>query len=122
MPHLKRNAYFSVLQQVDVILETFPFGGGNTMLQSIAVGTPYVSLRGTQLRGSFGCGFYTYIGEEQFIAKSVADYIQIALGVAADKGIKQAFRDRVKASYGRLFDNMAGSDEFYEWMRSVLQD
>ena len=28
------------------MLETFPFGGANTALQSMAVGTPYVSLKG----------------------------------------------------------------------------
>ena len=35
----------------DVFLETFPFGGGNTVLHSMAAGTPVISLKSNQLRG-----------------------------------------------------------------------
>ena len=80
-PFLKKD-YFSVLQQSNVILETFPFGGGNTMLQSLAVGTPYISLKGEFLRSSFGTGFYGYIGEVRFTANTIDEYVDV--GIAAN--------------------------------------
>ena len=120
-PHLKKDVYFSMLKKSDVILETFPFGGGNTMLQALAVGTPYVSLKSNYLRGSFGSGFYSYINETQFIAKTIDDYISIAINVATSNKIKSDFKKRVKEKHSKLFNNMSGSIEFYKWLESILE-
>ena len=120
-PHLKKDEYFFVLRKADVILETFPFGGGNTMLQALAVGTPYVSLKSNHLRGSFGSGFYSYINETQFIAQSIDDYISIAINIASSKKIKSDFKKRVLQNHPKLFNNMSGSNEFYLWIASILK-
>ena len=120
-PHLKKDEYFCVLKKADVILETFPFGGGNTMLQALAVGTPYVSLKSNHLRGSFGSGFYSYINETQFIAQSIDDYILIAINIASSKKIKSDFKKRVLQNHPKLFNNMSGSNEFYLWIASILK-
>ena len=117
---LKRDDYYTVLGQANVILETFPFGGGNTMLQSLAVGTPYVSLKSKHLRGSFGSGFYRYIGETRFIADTIDEYIKIAIETANNPNIKADFKKIIQKNKAKLFNNMDGPHEFYDWMRDIL--
>ena len=117
---LNKNEYYSVLESANVILETFPFGGGNTMLQSLAVGTPYVSLKSKHLRGSFGVGFYRYIGETRFIADTIDEYIKIAIETANNPNIKADFKKIIQKNKAKLFNNMDGPNEFYDWMRDIL--
>ncbi len=119
---LTKSEYFSVLDQANVILETFPFGGGNTMLQSLAIGTPYISLDSDFLRGSFGTGFYRYINEHRFIAKTIDEYIQLAIQTAYDPSIKAEFKKMVAKNHNKLFNNMSGSKEFYQWIHSILNN
>ena len=90
-PPYKLNDYFAVLKQVDVNLETFPFGGGNTVLQSIASGTPIITLTGDQIKGRFGTGFYTQLGTTEFCATTINEYV--------DKAIKVAHNPKIKADF-----------------------
>ena len=90
-----KKDYFSVLHRSDVIFETFPFGGGNTVLQSMAVGTPIITLPGPFLRSRFGLGFYNAIGIKDFIANSVDDYIKKSIETAHSPQKKQWFKDHL---------------------------
>ena len=107
-PPYHREDYFSVLKQVDVNLETFPFGGGNTVLQSIASGTPIITLTGDQIKGRFGTGFYAQLGTTEFCATTIDEYVTKAIDVAHNPKIKADFSSFVKENKGRLFDNFLG--------------
>ena len=95
-PPYKLNDYFAVLKQVDVNLETFPFGGGNTVLQSIASGTPIITpATGDQIKGRFGTGFYTQLGTTEFCATTINEYV--------DKAIKVAHNPKIKADFSFVY-------------------
>ena len=113
--------YFSLLKNSDVVLETFPFGGGNTVLHSMAAGTPVISMRGNQLKGAFGTGFYDWIGEHRFSVNTVDEYIDLAIKVANDKEIKTSFKAMVEKNKTKLFGNMAGPNEFYDWLKGIFK-
>ena len=116
----KKSDYYALLKTSDVFLETFPFGGGNTVLHSMAAGTPVISLKSNQLRGSFGTGFYNYINEPQFIASSIDEYVKIAIKTARDASIKKKFQNIIQLNKEKLFNNMSGSIEFYDWLKQKL--
>lgn len=119
-PIFKRSDYYRVLKYAYVVLETFPFGGGNTMLQSLAVGTPYISLKSPFLRGSFGTAYYNYIGHTTHIASTVDEYVSLAIQAAHDPKAKTALTMVVNAHRHRLFNNMDGVNEFYDWIKRTL--
>ena len=46
----------------DVVLDTFPFGGGVTSLQTLAMGAPLVTLPSRFLRGRLTLALYRQMG------------------------------------------------------------
>lgn len=116
----KRRDYYALLKQSNVVLETFPFGGGNTVLQSMAAGTPVISLKGNQLKGAFGAGYYDYLGETAYCVNTVDEYVQQAIKVANDPTEKSRYNAMIQKNKHRLFGNMEGPNEFYEWLTSIF--
>ena len=114
------NDYFHLLKRANVVLETFPFGGGNTMLHTLAVGTPYVTLDSPYLRGSFGSGYYRFLNHTSFIADSIDDYINKAIAIANNPKEKESFRLFTQKNQNKLFNNMSGTYEFYDWLSNIL--
>ena len=119
-PPFKKRDYYALLKNSHVFLEPFPFGGGNTVLQAMAAGTPVISLQTNRLKGSFGTGFYKWIKCTEFIANSIDEYVDIAIKTANDDTIKQQFKQRIQDNKYRLYGNMSGSHEFYDWLRKKL--
>jgi protein O-GlcNAc transferase len=117
---LQLNDYFALLKNSHVILEPFPFGGGNTVLQSMAAGTPVISLQSNQLKGSFGTGFYKWIGHTSYIASTVEEYIRLAINTAYNSTAKRDFYTLIQMNKKKLFGNMSGSYEFYDWLKEKL--
>lgn len=52
----------SMLKVADVVLDTFPFGGGVTSLQAFAMGTPLVALPSKFLRGRLTLALFRQMG------------------------------------------------------------
>ena len=119
LPFKKRD-YYAVLKNSNVILESFPFGGGNTVLHSMAAGTPVICLRSDQLKGSFGTGFYDWINETRYIATSIDEYVKLAIRIANDVHEKPMFANMIQKNKSKLFGNMDGPNEFYGWLHHVL--
>ena len=115
----KRREYYALMKKSDVILETFPFGGGNTVLHAMAAGTPIVCLRSDQLKGSFGTGFYEWLDETEFIASTIDEYINLAIKTASNPAIKIKFNEIIQSKKSKIFGNMSGVKEFYEWLHSL---
>ena len=50
LDRLNLNEFISLCNCVDVLLDPFYFGGGNSFLESMVVGTPTVTMPGENLR------------------------------------------------------------------------
>ncbi|MEK9727674.1 MAG: hypothetical protein VW397_06170 [Candidatus Margulisiibacteriota bacterium] len=119
MPYSKDD-YYAALKSADMVLETFPFGGGNTVLHCLAAGTPVITFKGTHIKTRFGAAFYEWINERRFIATTIDEYVEKALLYANDTKLKAEFFKKIQANKNRLFDNMTGVNETYDWFKEKL--
>ena len=71
--------YLALHQQVDMCLDTFPFGGGATTAQAAWMGAPTVSLMGTSAAGRFGAAEMLHLGLGTFVAQSPAEFTSVAI-------------------------------------------
>ena len=88
---LSRQSHDDLMQLLAlaaVSLDHFPFCGGNTTYQSLAMGTPVVTLPVRYLRGRFGLGVYRHIGIEKLVARNAVDYAEIAFWLGRDAEIR----------------------------------
>jgi predicted O-linked N-acetylglucosamine transferase (SPINDLY family) len=93
---------------VDVILDTFPYGCGNSALEALWMGVPVISLIGQRFVGRQALSMLTAIGLEDFATPDFPAYVSRAAAVAADipalQALRAGLRERMRSS--PLFDHV----------------
>ncbi|MHB8493293.1 MAG: O-linked N-acetylglucosamine transferase, SPINDLY family protein [Casimicrobiaceae bacterium] len=76
--------YFAAIGSVDIALDTFPYNGATTTLDTLWMGVPVVALRGERgiSRGSYS--ILKTLGADELIAYSADEYVDINVRLARD--------------------------------------
>jgi predicted O-linked N-acetylglucosamine transferase (SPINDLY family) len=94
--------YMRLIQRADVALDPFPFNGHTTTCDSIWMGVPVVMLEGDTYASRFGGSVLVNVGLEDLIARSVDEYVSIAVDLAGDLDrltrLREELRPRMAAS------------------------
>lgn len=104
LPPVPNDQYLKLLAACDVLLDPYPFGGGNSTLESLAIAKPVVTLP-----SNFLCGRITYALLKQLdlshcIATDASDYINKAVRIAGDAALQQQLAQQIAAQQSQLFD------------------
>jgi protein O-GlcNAc transferase len=81
---LSKKEYFALYQQVDIVLDPFPFNGGTTNVDCLCMHRPFVTLSGDSLHSRLGRNLLMQVELPEFIANSKAEYVNIAVELAQD--------------------------------------
>jgi len=96
------QAMLAQYADVDVALDTFPFGGGLTSCEALWMGVPVVTLPGDRPACRQTNGLLAHVGLEECVAGSPSDYVRRATALAADTARlsdrRQSQRSRMAAS------------------------
>ena len=103
------TSFWALHGEVDIALDSFPFGGGATTCESLWMGVPLVTVTGSanaefspRFASRMGYAFLNSIGLPELAAETVAGYVEIAAGLAHDSdrltGLRQTLRDRMAAA------------------------
>ncbi|MBL28016.1 MAG: hypothetical protein CMM50_10770 [Rhodospirillaceae bacterium] len=109
--------FLAILQASDVILDAFPFAGGNTTYQALGIGTPLVSLRGKTLAGRTATMLFERAGLEELLADSPEAYVAIAIRLGRDAAYRDAMRGRILDAASFFFEDRLCVDG---WARFLL--
>jgi protein O-GlcNAc transferase len=88
--------------QVDIALDTYPYHGTTTTCEALWMGVPVVSLAGENHVSRVGVSLLTNVGRPELVARTPAEYVKIAAGLAADlprlAEIRSTLRERMRQS------------------------
>lgn len=94
--------YLSSYSDVDLVLDAFPFSGSTTTCEALWMGVPVVTRPMETFASRHGLTHLTNIGLTETIAKSLDDYIDIAVSCSTDisqlQTIRSTLRERMAAS------------------------
>jgi predicted O-linked N-acetylglucosamine transferase (SPINDLY family) len=97
-----RPDYLKLFQGIDISLDTVPYNGHTTSLDSLWMGVPVVTLVGTTVVGRAGLSQLTNIGLPELIAYSPEQFVAIATALAADRPrlreLRHHLRGRMESS------------------------
>lgn len=97
-----RANYFRVYQTIDIGLDTLPYNGHTTSLDSMWMGVPVVTLLGQTIVGRLGWSELSNLGLTELAATDERQFISIAAGLAADlprlAGLRASLRQRMAES------------------------
>jgi protein O-GlcNAc transferase len=93
---LTHSDHLDTYNTIDVCLDPFPYNGGTSTADALAMGVPVVSLAGDTLKGRMGLAILTTSGFSKWIVDSHEAYAQIATDLAktgTSLNEKQRIRD-----------------------------
>ena len=79
-----RRQYLRLYDQIDLGLDTVPYNGHSTSLDSFFMGVPVVTLVGRTVVGRAGLSQLTNLGLPELIARTPEEYVRIAVELAGD--------------------------------------
>ncbi|MGB3534379.1 MAG: tetratricopeptide repeat protein [Microcoleaceae cyanobacterium] len=112
-----RQDYLMLNLLCDVFLDTITWSGGNTSLEAIACNLPIVTYPGKFMRGRHADSFLKLLGVTDTIAKTEAEYIDIAVKLGIDSNWKNSISERMSQRHNNLFDDpscVKALESFYE--------
>ena len=92
--------HLNTYNQVDISLDTFPYGGGATTLESLCMGTPVVSLTDDSKQAHrYSSSILSPLDLNEWVAKTKDEYVEIVCYWVRNLGelleLRQELRDRV---------------------------
>ena len=111
--------YLETYRGIDVGLDPFPYCGGTTTCDALWMGVPVVSLVGRTAVSRAGSSLLSNVGLEHLIAKSEAQYVDLAARLIRDAdalaALRRELRDRVQSS------PLMNADEFTRGLETAFR-
>lgn len=103
---MSREKYLASYNQVDFVLDTFPYAGGTTTCEALWMGVPTLTLKGSTVIARQGASMLSCVGLDDWIAGDEADYVAKAIRHAADLDRLASLRNNLRklALASALFD------------------
>jgi predicted O-linked N-acetylglucosamine transferase (SPINDLY family) len=102
VPNRPRAEYLLYYHEIDIGLDTLPYNGHSTSLDSYWMGVPVVTLVGQTVAGRAGLSQLTNLGLGELIARTPEEYVEIASGLADDlpqlSALRATLRQRMRES------------------------
>jgi protein O-GlcNAc transferase len=93
--------YLKEHDQVDVMLDTFPYNAGTTGLDAFWMGVPMVGIRGDRMVSRMGEGMLGILGLSELVANTPEEYIEKAVFCAKNpewlSQVRQTLRGKLEA-------------------------
>jgi len=89
--------YYRCYDEVDLVLDTFPYGGGTTTLDALWMGVPVLTLAGDRPAARSATSILGELGLEAWVARSVEEYVRLAQAHAGDTSGLAALRAGLRA-------------------------
>jgi hypothetical protein len=120
---IPRRDLVTSMADADLYLDSYPFGGFNSLVEALVHGVPVVTLEGQQARSRFGAAILRKLGLPDFlIAHNYQGYVAAAKRLIRDAGLRQSIRDQLGTPQQVLMgladpDMSAHFDAAVTWMR-----
>jgi predicted O-linked N-acetylglucosamine transferase (SPINDLY family) len=118
---VSRRAYLAAYNEIDIVLDSFPYPGGTTTCEALWMGVPTVTLQGDRMLSRQGAALLAAAGVPQWIAGDQEEYVANAAALAGDlpalAELRRTLRERVATS--ALFDARRFAREFAQALHSM---
>ena len=104
-PRCSQEEFFGLIEESDIILDSFNWSGGNTSLEAISLNKPIVTYPSTFMRGRHTYGILKILDIDETIAISKKNYVEIAVKLANEKNFRNSIVDKIKKNKNKLFND-----------------
>lgn len=87
-----RQDFLKSYNDIDILLDPFPYGGGTTTIESLMMGVPVITINGDRWVSRQSTGFLKTSGHPELIANDINDYLAKTKELAADTKRLRSYR------------------------------
>jgi len=116
-PRCKQEEFFGLIEESDIILDSFNWSGGNTSLEAISLNKPIVTYPSNFMRGRHTYGILKILDIDETIATSKKNYVEIAVKLANEKKFRNSIIDKMKKNKNKLFND----DKSLKFLEEVIK-
>lgn len=117
-------AHLATYHDIDIALDTFPYGGTTTTCESLLMGVPVVTLQGRSHASRVGASLLQAAGLGELVATSPEQFVSIAVGLAGDAAKRERWRHDLPAMLraSPLCDESAHATRFAGAIRTLWRE
>ncbi len=104
-PRCGSEEFLGLIEESDIILDSFNWSGGNTSLEAISLNKPIVTCPSGFMRGRYTYAILKILDIEETIASSKKEYIEIAVKLAGDINFRNFIVNKIKERKNKLFND-----------------
>lgn len=125
---VSRDLYFASYNEVDMVLDTFPYPGGTTTAEALWMGVPSLTLACPGMLGRQGQSMLENVGLHEWVTHSEADYVQQAVAWGAggadvcEKLQRLRHNLRSQAAQSPLFDSARFAHDWWAVMQGLWRE
>jgi hypothetical protein len=108
--NLQYQEYLALMEQADFAIDSHPFGGYNTIIDSFFVGCPVVAIEGTQFANRASSALLRRVGLDNLVSRSIENCHDIALGLINNPATLGLYRHKL-ADVDKLQRLLLNTDE-----------
>ena len=116
-PRCKQEEFFGLIEESDIILDSFNWSGGNTSMEAISLNKPIVTYPSNFMRGRHTYGILKILDIDETIATSKKNYVEIAVKLANEKKFRNSIIDKMKKNKNKLFND----DKSLKFLEEVIR-
>ena len=122
LPRIASTKMPKMLAAADVVLDTFPYGGGVTSFEALSVGRPVVTLAFDTMPGRFTYAFYVRMGMWDCIAFDANEYVETAVALGVNETFREEVSEKITATVGRIFNDQTAIRAFEQEMIAAVNE
>lgn len=92
------DRYMEMMEEGTISLDSYPFGGYNSIVDSLFLAKPVVALEGTRFYNRVASALLRRMGLEELVADDEDQYVQKAARLIDDEDYRNRFADALKAA------------------------
>lgn len=114
----RRDALEFLAEEGDIALDTFPYTGATTTLETLFMGVPVVTLLGDRFSGRLSASYVLHLGLTSCVAMSAADYVEKAVTLAQNPERLAQWRGALRQ---QLLQSLAGNPQRFapHWVEAI---
>ncbi|MBF0179588.1 MAG: tetratricopeptide repeat protein [Magnetococcales bacterium] len=122
LPRMSTPRFLQVSAHMDLMLDPFHFGGGNTFYEAMGLGIPMVTWPGRFMRGRVATGGYRQMGvADPPVAASQEGYVALVLALLRDAPRRQALGRACRENAHKLYADQRVVRELEAFLEAALQ-
>ncbi len=113
----KYEDYLESYNEIDLFLDTYPFGAGTTASDSLYMNTPIVTLAGKVFTSRMAASLLNNVELSELICYSIDEYTNKIIQLANDKKLLKNIKIKIENNNKKLFSK----NYIYEYEKSLLE-